>query len=232
MASMKNTHELSALSGNGQGPTLALVNNSKDFLIKTNQRSSVRWTTPAATSQTPPSSVTATTALETSSAEYNGGTDTNYLANRAAIMSWQQQQQQQQDEKHYTLQQPQQQQQHTLQSTETINYLQQHRTSGNGSLLHNTLTNGNSNNISCTSNTTITSGKHMNNNLNLILNANAKSVLFNTSTSDYVTESCKDASSFNKGTSSTIVGSVGVGVAVSGSSSKSTTSHNNDKTWL
>ncbi|XP_065372364.1 tachykinin-like peptides receptor 99D [Calliphora vicina] len=87
MASMKNTHELSALSGNGQGPTLALANNSKDFLIKTNQRSSVRWTTPAVSAQTPPSSVTATTSLETSSAAYNGGTDTNYLANRAAIMS-------------------------------------------------------------------------------------------------------------------------------------------------
>lgn len=88
---MKNTHELSALSANGQGHTsLSLANNSKDFLLKTNQRSSVRWTTPAATtatsSSTPPS-VTETTSLETSSATYNGGTDKNYLTNRSTLMS-------------------------------------------------------------------------------------------------------------------------------------------------
>ncbi|KAM7361994.1 tachykinin-like receptor at 99D [Cochliomyia hominivorax] len=85
---LKNTHELSALSGNGQGHQSL----SKDFLLKSNQRSSVRWTMPAATttsSSTPPTSLslTETTSLETSSATFNGVTDKNYLANRAALMS-------------------------------------------------------------------------------------------------------------------------------------------------
>ncbi|XP_037809076.1 tachykinin-like peptides receptor 99D [Lucilia sericata] len=80
MNNMKNTHELSALSGNGQGNTL--TNNSKDFLIKANQRSSVRWTATA-----PSTSVTETTSLETSSAAYNGAADKNYLTNRTALMS-------------------------------------------------------------------------------------------------------------------------------------------------
>lgn len=121
------------------------------------------------------------------------------------------------------------------QSNETLNNFQPHRTNGNGSLLYNTLTNCNSNNITGSSHCNraqSSSISSMNNNLNLILNANTKPVLFNTSgSSDYVTESCKDAGSINN-RSNAIVGSV-VGVASGGSGgSKSSTGHNKDKTWL
>lgn len=117
------------------------------------------------------------------------------------------------------------------------------------------MTNGNSgasNNIKCDSNncstnttsTAVTAtaaaggSSNMNNNLNLILNANTnsnpntKTVLFSTSTSsgatDYVSESCKDTTSLNHATCSTIMGNV-VGFA---EGNKSMTSHNNAKTWL
>lgn len=74
---MENTHELSALSSNGQNHALAIGNN-----MKSNQRNSVRWCSPKATGCTATSaSNTETTSLESSV------TDKNYLANRTAMIS-------------------------------------------------------------------------------------------------------------------------------------------------
>lgn len=85
---MKNTHELSSLSGTGHGGhVLALANNTKDFPIKSNHRSSVRWTTPAVMATSPPPLDTETTSLGTTSSAYNEDVDKNYLSNRAALMS-------------------------------------------------------------------------------------------------------------------------------------------------
>lgn len=142
-------------------------------------------------------------------------------------------------------------------TNETINYFHQQRTNGNGSLIYNALTNGNSNNIHYNINNTST----MNNNLNLILNANShsnsisngktmKSLLFNPTEKDYATtESCSE--SLSSVDSSTVNGCI-IGVGGSNNakllfanSSKSTlpapaptpspataNQQINDKTWL
>ena len=248
---LENPHELSALSSNGQNYALTMGNNSKDFLLKSNQRNSVRWCSPKASACTASSnSNTETTSLETAV------TDKNYLANRTAMISWQQQLQPQPQQHHLDEHVYLQQSMPLEDTSEAINYFHQQRTNGNGSLIYNTLTNGNSNNIhyNSSSNACNTSTSTMNNNLNLILNANShshshtnsisncntmKSLLFNPN-KDYVTESCSDSSSSTTFGSSSANGCIiGVGgnngkmlFANSKSTSATANLQINDKTWL
>lgn len=81
-----NSHELAALSG-PNGP-LQLYPNSKELMLKSNLRPSGKWTTAttsiAGSETTPP---TESSLVGSSPPNFNGLGDTNYLANRTALMS-------------------------------------------------------------------------------------------------------------------------------------------------
>ncbi|XP_058985627.1 tachykinin-like peptides receptor 99D [Musca domestica] len=85
--SVNNSHELASLTGNGPLHLYA-ANNSKEKLLKSNLRPNGKWTmattTIAATTGTP---ATNENVVGTCPTAFNGVSDTNYLANRTALMS-------------------------------------------------------------------------------------------------------------------------------------------------